>query len=223
MKKMAFAAIAVATMSAVGAANAAIVINEVYPGGGASTGSPAYKTDFVELYNNGTTAVDLTGYVLTYGSSASAAGTFASFIGTLPSGASIPSKGYYVVVTGTPGSAGADNPTPDIAFTTYVAGVSGASLSNSAGAVRLQDSATTTLDVVGWGGTVSNFETAKVSNVGLTTAMSMQRSTNGVDTNNNSTDFTIAVPTPGAAVPEPTSMAVLGLAGLMGLRRSRKA
>ncbi|MDN5627246.1 MAG: lamin tail domain-containing protein, partial [Weeksellaceae bacterium] len=52
-------------------ANAQIVINEVYGGGGNS--GATYKNDFVELINKGTASVTLTGATLQY---ASAAGTF---------------------------------------------------------------------------------------------------------------------------------------------------
>ena len=47
-----------------------MVINEVY-GGGGNSGS-AYTNDFIELYNNGAAAQDLTGWSVQY---ASATGT----------------------------------------------------------------------------------------------------------------------------------------------------
>ncbi len=45
---------------------AAVVINEVYGAGGNS--GATYNQDFVELYNNGTVRVDITGFSLQYAS-----------------------------------------------------------------------------------------------------------------------------------------------------------
>jgi opacity protein-like surface antigen len=52
------------------ASMADVVISQVYGGGGASTGSPAYTNDYVELFNRGSSAADISGYSLQYGSAA---------------------------------------------------------------------------------------------------------------------------------------------------------
>src|SRR3954468_13282529 len=72
------------------AASPNVVISQVYGGGGASTGSPTYKFDYVELFNTGTSAVPLTNYSVQYGSST---GNFTS-VYTIPTGTSIPAGGY---------------------------------------------------------------------------------------------------------------------------------
>src|SRR5437867_8262817 len=70
------AALAVASLSGLPkAAHAAVIINEVYGGGGSTNTAATYTQDFVELYNNGTAAVDVTGFVVRY---ASATGAFSS-------------------------------------------------------------------------------------------------------------------------------------------------
>ncbi len=49
------------------AVSTSIVISQVYGGGGNS--GATYKNDFIELYNLGSAAVDVTGWSVQYGSS----------------------------------------------------------------------------------------------------------------------------------------------------------
>jgi hypothetical protein len=194
-------------------AGADIVLSEVYSGGGSSSATAAYHTDFVELENTGSTPVDITGFTLAYGSSAQPAGSFSTAIGTL-SGTIAPG-GFFLVETGSAGTGGAADVTPDVLFRL------GASLSATSGAVRLAGSDGTVLDVLGYGST-NNFETTAATapaNIGL----SLNR-TNGVDTNNNSADFTSATPSPMATIPEPSSCAMLGFSvvGLLSMQRMRR-
>jgi predicted extracellular nuclease len=212
-KRLLSLAAAAALSTAAMPASAAIIINEVYSGGGSSQAIAAYKTDYIELYNTDlVNPVDLSGYTLAYGSSAQAAGTFNSAVGTLASGSSIAAGGYFLVQTGGSGTGGANDVTPDADF-----GSTG--LAATSGALRLQDAAAVTLDIVGWG-TTNNFETAPETtpaNIGI----SIQRIPNGVDTGDNATDFQQGTPTPDAfnAVPEPGAVAFLGIASLAVLRR----
>ena len=64
------------TASAAQAASPAIVISEVYGGGGNS--GAAWRNDFVELYNRSDAAVDVTGWVVQYYSAASTTATDAN-------------------------------------------------------------------------------------------------------------------------------------------------
>jgi len=207
----------VVAMGAAGSANAAIVINEVYAGGGSASATAAYKTDFVELYNNGLTAVDISGYKLNYAPSTRAQDIFDVAIGAVPASTSLAAGQHYLVQTGSSGTGGANDVTPNIDFN------SGASLSNTAGSVRLTTAGDATLDTIGWGTlTNNNFETAAES-APASVAVSMQRTVEGVDTDNNQADFSQAAPTPVADnVPEPTALALAGIAGAFALRRRRK-
>jgi len=90
------------------AASSTIVISQVYGGGGATTGTPTYKNDYVELFNLSASSVSLNGYSLQYGSST---GTFASSASNLyafPSGTTIPAGRYLLVKLGSAGTVGAD-------------------------------------------------------------------------------------------------------------------
>src|SRR5438034_300788 len=90
-----------------GAVSSMIVISQVYGGGGNS--GATFKNDFIELFNRGNGAVDLTGWSVQY---AAAAGT--TWTPTVLSGAIQPGQ-YYLIQEG-PGAGGTVNlPTPDAA------------------------------------------------------------------------------------------------------------
>lgn len=197
-----------------------LLINEVYPGGGSTQATAAYHEDFIELLNTGTVNIDVTGFTLAYGASSAAAGTFSTAIGTLGasaiSGSSIIVPGGFLLInTGAVSTGGAANPTADFQFT------SGASLSATSGAVRLSDASGNVLDRIGWG-TTNNAEGTAATAPAI--SMSLNR-TNGLDTNNNSADFTSMTPTPATtSVPEPSTYAAMGLGilGMFAMLRTRR-
>ena len=55
-----------AQVQPVGAVSTSIVISQVYGGGG--NAGATYKNDFIELYNLGSTAVNVAGWSVQYGS-----------------------------------------------------------------------------------------------------------------------------------------------------------
>jgi predicted extracellular nuclease len=161
------------------AASASVVISEVYGGGGNS--GATLKNDFVELYNRSDAAVDVTGWVVQYYSSA----------GTVPaSGAatlagSVPAHHSYLVqmATGTGGTT--DLPTPDAIGT--------AAMSGTSGRIDLLQADSTLVDRLGYGtATPAEGSAAPV----LSNTTSATRNAPCVDTDDNATDFRATDPTP---------------------------
>lgn len=57
------------------ASSSGLVISQVYGGGAATSGTPTFRNDYVELFNAGTAPVSLAGLSLQY-ASATGTGTF---------------------------------------------------------------------------------------------------------------------------------------------------
>ena len=87
-------------------ASAGVVMSQVYGGGGASSGSPAYTNDYVELFNNSTVDAPVGGWSLQYGSSTGNFGNSCNVF-VFPSSATIPAGKYLLVKLGAAGALGA--------------------------------------------------------------------------------------------------------------------
>lgn len=182
-----------------GMANAQIVINEVYGGGGNS--GATLTNDFVELINKGTSSVTLTGAYLQY-TSAGATGTFNdSNKLALPTITLSAGQKYLIqLVAGTGGTQAL--PTPDFNPTGAAAPNAPLALSGTTGKIALtSDNVSPTaanssniLDFVGWGSGASLSE-GNAPAPATTNTTSITR-TNGIDTNNNGADFTAGAPSP---------------------------
>ncbi len=164
-----------------------IVISQVYGGGGNSGATITH--DFVELYNRGATAVDVTNWTVQY---ASSSGT--SWQKTVLSGTIDP--GRYYLVQEAKGSGGTVSlPTPNA--------IGSIAMSATAGKVALVNNSTTLsgscptglVDFVGFGSATNCSETAPTSNLSNTTA-ALRNNNGATDTDNNSADFTIGAPNP---------------------------
>jgi hypothetical protein len=120
---------------------APVVVNEVQTG---STTTP--NQQFVELYNPSASPVDMSGWKLEYeGSSAPRSGG-PTVLATLPQGASIAARGYFVI--GGAGYVLAQAQPPDNASFTQT---STTELSSIGGGVGLADASGFVVDSVGWG------------------------------------------------------------------------
>ncbi|MEP6748624.1 MAG: choice-of-anchor J domain-containing protein [Bacteroidota bacterium] len=168
-----------------------VVINQIFGGGGNS--GAYYKNDFIELYNNENTPVNLAGWSVQY---TSTTGPTSSWSVTNLSG-TIPAHGFYLIQEGAGANASAANlPTPDVTGTLALGATGGkVILLNSTTVVGTETNPTANvIDKVGFGA-ANAFEgsgpTAAPDNT-----TSVTRITDGVDNNDNKTDFAVTSPLP---------------------------
>jgi predicted extracellular nuclease len=164
-----------------------IVISQVYGGGGNS--GATLKNDFIELYNTGSDAVDVTGWTVQYGSSTGTTWSNRTVLaGTIQ-------PGHYYLIQEAAGSGGTTNlPTPDATGTIAMSAAAGkvALVNNSTALSGACPTGPTIIDFVGYG-SANCFEGAAAPGLSNTTADIRQ---NNVDTDNNSADFASGLPNP---------------------------
>ena len=177
-----------------------IVISQFYGGGGNS--GATYTNDFIELFNRGSTPVDLSAWSLQYGATTGNLGPNSAQI--TPLSGSI-AAGQYVLVQEAQGAGGTTALIADITDTTPIA------MSATGGKVALVNSttglncgATATpcgsaalaqiIDFVGYDG-ANMSETSPTPTLSNTTG-ALRNGSGCVDTNSNASDFTVGSPTP---------------------------
>ena len=182
-----------AVPSAVGSGTGAIVISQVF-GGGGNAGAP-FASDYVELFNRGSSAVDVTGWTVQY---ATAAGT--SWSPTALSGTIAPGRYYLVELAG--GATGAVLPTPNASGSTNLSATSGkialvrgtaaltcgASAGSCAGAALLEDR-------VGYG-TATDYEGSAAAAALTSTTAALRAAGGCTDSDANAGDFAAGSPAP---------------------------
>ncbi len=187
-----------------------VVISQVYGGGGNS--GATYTNDFIELYNRGSVAVDVSAWSVQY---ASAAGT--SYQVTKLTGSVAP--GTHYLVQESAGSGGTTAlPTPDASGSIAMSATSG-KVALVASQTALSCGATCATapgvrDFVGYG-TANDFEGAAAPALTNTTA-DLRAGGGTVDTDNNAADFTAGAPDPrggGTPPPPPPTVAIHDIQG----------
>lgn len=167
-----------------------IVISEAYGGGGNS--GATYKQDFIELYNNTNTNINLTGYYLFY---ASATGTFNT--STTLSG-TILAKSYFLVQEKA-GTGGTVNiPTSDVTGTIDMGGAAFKLALTNSNTIPTSPTDANVIDFVGAGTTANLYEGASRAPAPSNTNAIARVITDGIgiDTNVNGADFVTGAPTP---------------------------
>jgi predicted extracellular nuclease len=185
-------------MQSAQAVSADIVISQVY-GGGGNTGA-TYKNDFIELYNRGTVAVNLTGWTVQYASSTGLSWQKTTLAGTIE-------PGKYFLVQEAQGAGGTvDLPTPNAIGTIAMSATTGkVALVNNSTALT-GTCPTGLVDFVGFGAANCS-ETSPTP--ALTNTTAALRKLNGAqDTDNNSADFTVGTPNPRNTPPPDAAPAV---------------
>jgi predicted extracellular nuclease len=182
-----------------------IVVSQVYGGGGNS--GATYTHDFVELFNRGSTSVNLAGWSVQY-ASATGTGNFGANSGQLtelPNVSLAPGQ-YLLVQEASTAAVGSPLPTPDVTDATPIA------MSGTAGKVALANTAVSlgcnggstpcsaaqlaqVVDLVGYGN--ANFFEGAAAAPTLSNTTAALRSSNGcAETDNNASDFAAGGPTP---------------------------
>ncbi|MEJ7674063.1 MAG: Ig-like domain-containing protein [Chitinophagaceae bacterium] len=161
---------------------------------GAVIDGAAYKNDFIELYNNSSAAVSLTGWSVQYASS-----TGTTWQVTILSG-SIPANGHYLIQEAAGAGGTANLPTPDATGSIAMSGTAGKVIlcNVTTAQTGANPVGTQIIDKVGYGAGTNGFEGAGPTAT-LTNTTSAQRNPEGFDSNNNSTDFTTGAPSPANA------------------------
>jgi len=198
-------ALAVSASAGHAASSSAVVVSQVYAGGG-NTGA-TYQNDYVELLNRGTTAVDLSGWTVQYATAAGTAWSTATLTGTLAAGH------YYLVQFASAGAIGAIIPAPDALGTTNLAAsggkvalVHGTAALTCGAAAGSCSAASGVQDLVGYG-SATDFEGAAAPALDATKA-ALRDSGGCADTDSNSADFSAAAPTPRNTASPVTSCSV---------------
>ncbi|RCW72813.1 hypothetical protein DES41_103420 [Pseudorhodoferax soli] len=178
-----------AALAATTAPAHAVVISQVYGGGGNS--GATLKNDFIEIFNNGSAPVDIGGWSVQYASAAGAAW----LLTPIPAG-TVLQPGRYLLVRQAEGNGGTVDVAADLAGTIAMSGSNG-KVALVANAGPLSGSAPTggaLVDIMSFG---SATPTEGSPTQALSNATAALRNAGGcADTGNNASDFTIAAPAP---------------------------
>ena len=178
------------TVTSGGGGSGGVRISQVY-GGGGNSGS-TYTHDFIELYNSGSTTVNLSTWAVQYASSTGSSWQKTNLTGSL-------APGDYYLIQQAAGSGGTTAlPTPQV--------TGSISMSASAGKVALTSNQTVlttsnpvgtspVVDFVGFG-TANAYEGSGAAPTLSATTAAIRAGAGATDTNDNSADFTAAAPTP---------------------------
>ncbi|MEZ4307779.1 MAG: lamin tail domain-containing protein [Polyangiaceae bacterium] len=161
-------------------------ISQVY-GAGGNVGA-LYTNDFIELFNGGTTTVDLSTWAVHYASSGGTSWQKTNLTGSIAPG------GYYLIQEGG-GANGSPLPTPDVTASISMSGTAGkVVLTNDQTALGTVSCPATAavVDIVGFGAATNCFEgTGPTANLSVTT--SAQRKGLGcTDSNSTSGDMSVS-------------------------------
>ncbi len=197
------AAIALGLSGLAQASTNGLVISQIYGGGQATTGSPSFKQDYVEIFNAGSANVSLSGISLQYGA---ATGSFSSAVNLGNSALTSLEPGQYALIGLGSGSLGADLPVADITGSTsasasagkfaLVTGTTALACGATSGTVKpcSADQMAQMIDLVGYGSATLS-ESSPVATLSSTSA-ALRHNNGCTDTNNNSTDFSTGTPAP---------------------------
>jgi uncharacterized protein (TIGR03437 family) len=178
----------IAVCTAFAAQAQSVVISQVY-GGGGNVGA-TLRNDFVELFNRGTGAVNVSGWTVQYASASGSSWDRANLSGT------IQASQYYLVQLAQGNSGTAALPTPDASGGLNLSATSGkvALVNNSTVLTGSSASGLQVVDFVGYG--EANFAEGGPAPLLSNIASALRRSGGCDDSNDNQADFTSGQPSP---------------------------
>ena len=186
-------ALAAPVVTLSGVAQAQVKISQVYGAGG--NASAVYNTDYVELYNAGSTAQNLSGWSIQYASATGTSWGVQAISGTIQPGK------YFLISLASGGSVGSALPTPDYAG--IATGTGNINMSGTNGKVALANSTTAfsgtvptgAVDFVGFG-TASTYEGTGAAPAPSTANAIFRAGSGATDTNDNKANFSAAAAAP---------------------------
>jgi len=172
-----------------------VVISQIY-GGGGNSGAP-FRNDFIEIFNAGSTPVNLAGWSVQYASAT------ASTWSSTPLTPVVLAPGQHYLIQQAGGNNGAALPTFDATGTIAMAAGSGKvalvkSTTALAGSCPKDDP--NIVDLVGYGSTANCFRGTGPAPAASNTNAATRAANGCTDTRNNASDFTLAPPNPRNAV-----------------------
>ncbi len=182
-----------AVPSAAGSGTGAVVISQIF-GGGGNAGAP-FASDYVELFNRGSAPVDVSGWTLQY---ATAAGT--TWQSTPLTGAIQPGRYYLIELAG--GTTGGALPAPDATGATNLSATSGkiavvrGTAALTCGATAGSCSANALLEDLAGYGTAGDYEGAAPAAALTSTTAAIRGGEGCLDSDANSTDLSGGAPAP---------------------------
>jgi uncharacterized protein len=180
--------------TAAGASRSGVVVSQLY-GGGGNTGA-AFRNDYVELFNAGSTAVDVSGWTVQYATTAGTTWQTTALSGTIAPGR------YYLVQLASNADVGAALPASDATGTSNLAAAGGkialvrGTTALTCGASSGSCSADALVeDLVGYGDATDFEGSGSAASLSNTTA-ALRAADGCTDTGDNSTDFAAGTPAP---------------------------
>ena len=171
-----------------------LVVSQVYAGGGNSGAS--YTNDFVELFNAGSSAADLSGMSIQYASAASTSWAVTTLSGSIQPGR------YYLVMLASSGAVGTAMPSPDATGTTNVANtggkvalVQGTTALTCGAAAGSCSAVSSVVDFLGYG-SATDYEGSGAAPALSATTAATRADAGCTDANVSSADFTAIAPAP---------------------------
>lgn len=162
-----------------------IVISQVYGGGGNS--GATYTNDFIELFNRGSSPVNIAGWSVQYTSATGTTWQVTALAGTIQPGQ------YYLVQQAAGAGGTTPLPTPDAVGTIAMSATNG-KVALVTSTTALTGTCPAVHDFVGFG-SADCFETTATAALSNTTA-ALRLSNGCLETDNNALDFAVTAPSP---------------------------